>query len=288
MTAPDRDLLTAAQWGTHRVNRATGRVAGLHGFAKDPDPSPIGPETVDLPDHPLRITAPAARRSRLDLGPDDSHKGAPRGEDESVEVSGDDPIAHPLRAPSGQIEKSSEKIARFAYQDCLGLPTWFAPAEWLGIAPDDLLHLVTDQPCNKLHPQLDHGAVSRADCIRGREPVLLHPGDAASRGLRDGQIVRRSNQRGACHVAPELERNLRPSLVVMATAAGYAPRDETSLYGNPNALTPDRGWSSLAQGPGANACLAPVAAAPDTVQDGFDLSPPRIKRRAAGESGAES
>ncbi|MDX1402655.1 MAG: molybdopterin-dependent oxidoreductase, partial [Kiloniellales bacterium] len=99
-----------------------------------------------------------------------------------------DPARHPLDTPSGRIEIFSETIESFGYDDCPGHPMWLEPQEWLGGegAQTYPLHLVSNQPTTRLHSQLDCGAVSLESKINGREPVMIHPEDAAKRGIEDG------------------------------------------------------------------------------------------------------
>lgn len=194
-----------------------------------------------------------------------------------------DPTTHPLRTPSGRIEIFSNTVAQMRYEDCPGHPVWHAPEEWLGAASEDELHLITNQPRNKLHSQLDPGPVSLADRIRGREPVRMHPEDAARRGLSDGQIVRLWNARGACHAGLILDDAVRRGVVLMATGAWFVPQDGMCLQGNPNVLTPDRGTSSLAQGPAANSCLVRVEAAPEAEREPFKQPLPHIIRASGAE-----
>ena len=169
-----------------------------------------------------------------------------------------DPDAHPLATPSGRIELFSETIAGFDYADCPGHPTWMTPAEWLGDAAAEELHVISNQPRNKLHSQLDHGAVSRADRPQGVERVLIHPDDAARRGLAEGDIVRLYNARGACRAETCISDAIRPGVVQISTGAWFDPEGDTCLRGNPNTLTLDKGTSSLAQGPIAHSCLARI------------------------------
>ncbi|MGE5270023.1 MAG: molybdopterin dinucleotide binding domain-containing protein, partial [Thiohalocapsa sp.] len=115
------------------------------------------------------------------------------------------------------------------------------------------LQLVANQPATRLHSQLDFGASSLGAKISGREPVRLHPQDAAARGIEDGDIARLYNDRGACLAAAVLSEALRPGTVQLATGAWYDPADPTAelpfcIHGNPNALTRDSGTSRLAQG----------------------------------------
>lgn len=187
-----------------------------------------------------------------------------------------DPEASPLATPSGKIEIFSQTIAGFAYEDCLGHPAWFTPLEWLGQAAPGQLHMISNQPRNKLHSQLDHGAVSRADRIEGREPVFMHPDDAAERDLTAGQIVRLFNARGACYAALQITDDIRPGVIQIATGAWFDPDGQTCLHGNPNALTPDKGSSRLAQGPIAHSCLVRVEAAVGNVPATKAFVPPVI------------
>lgn len=169
-----------------------------------------------------------------------------------------DPEANPLATPSGKIEIFSETIDSFGYDDCPGHAVWLDPMEWLGNADPDQLHMISNQPRNKLHSQLDHGSVSRADRSKGVEPVTMHPDDAAKRSLSAGQIVSIHNQRGACLAELKISDVIRPGVIQIATGAWYDPDGDTCRKGNPNTLTPDKGSSALAQGPIAHSCLVNV------------------------------
>jgi biotin/methionine sulfoxide reductase len=166
-----------------------------------------------------------------------------------------DPDAAPLPTPSGRIEIASAAIAGFGYADCPGHPAWLPSVEGAGslAAARFPLHLIANQPASRLHSQLDFGATSLASKINGREPVRLHPQDAAARGIRDGDIVRLYNDRGACLAGAVLSDALRPGVVQLSTGAWYDPEDPAAetpfcVHGNPNVLTRDAGTSRLAQG----------------------------------------
>ncbi len=177
-----------------------------------------------------------------------------------------DPAAHPLNTPSGKVEIFSETVAGYGYDDCPGHAAWLEPEEWLGgeRAVRYPLHMISNQPQHKLHAQLDHGRVSRAGKIGGREPMLIHPADAAARGIGDGDVVRLFNDRGATLCAALLSDGVRRGVVRVATGAWYDPEEPgrdgaLDKHGNPNVLTPDRGTSRLAQGPIAHSALVEVA-----------------------------
>ena len=173
-----------------------------------------------------------------------------------------DPVAHPLKTPSGRIEIFSERVAAFGYDDCPGHPAWIEPAEWLGSpkAKSFGLHLISNQPTLRLHSQLDNGALSRAAKIRGREPVWINPHDAAARGISEGDVVRIFNTRGACLAGAVVTEAVSPDVIQLQTGAWYDPHrpgevDTLDRHGNPNMLTLDKGTSKLAQGPSSQTVL---------------------------------
>ncbi|MBM3486092.1 MAG: molybdopterin guanine dinucleotide-containing S/N-oxide reductase [Alphaproteobacteria bacterium] len=185
------------------------------------------------------------------------------------------PEAKPLNTPSGRIEIFSDKIAAFGYDDCGGHPMWFEPAEWLGGATAARygLHLVSNQPATRLHSQMDNAAVSRASKIKGREPVLINPADAASRGIADGDIVRLYNDRGACLAGAVVTDRIRPGVLQLSTGAWYDPASPGVVgtldrHGNPNVLTIDKGTSKLAQAPIAQTVLVEI--------ERYDGAPPPL------------
>jgi biotin/methionine sulfoxide reductase len=174
-----------------------------------------------------------------------------------------DPDQHPLKTPSGRLEIVSDAVAAFDYADCPPHPTWLPPAEWLGSerARSLPLHLVTHQPEGRLHSQMDPGPISRAQKINGREPIRVNPADAAQRGIRDGDLVRVFNGRGACLAGAVIDYGVMPGVVVMATGAWFDPaldRAEPERHGNPNVLTLDIGTSPLAQGSSALTALVEI------------------------------
>jgi biotin/methionine sulfoxide reductase len=166
-----------------------------------------------------------------------------------------DPERAPLGTPSGKIEIFSATIDGFAYEDCPGHPTWLEPTEWLGaeLAGRFPLHLVANNPTARLHSQLDVGGFSQSTKVHGREPIRVHPADAAARGIQSGDTVRVFNDRGSCLAGAVVTDTVRPRVVQLSTGAWYDPLDPSDpdsmcVHGNPNVLTFDRGTSKLAQG----------------------------------------
>ncbi|MDO9435724.1 molybdopterin-dependent oxidoreductase [Hydrogenophaga sp.] len=173
------------------------------------------------------------------------------------------PLEHPLKTPSGRIEIFSRTIADFGYGDCPGHPVWLASCEWLGSerAQTYPLHMMSNQPRTRLHSQMDPAGASQQEKIQGREPLRLHPVDAAQRGIHDGDIVKVWNDRGALLAGAVLCEQMMCGVVQLATGAWYDPVQPFGLdkHGNPNVLTLDKGTSRLGQGSIANSCLVQVA-----------------------------
>ncbi|WP_225730051.1 MULTISPECIES: molybdopterin guanine dinucleotide-containing S/N-oxide reductase [unclassified Nocardia] len=194
-----------------------------------------------------------------------------------------DPAAHPLPTPSGRIEIFSETIAGFGYDDCPGHPVWLEPEEWLGgpLAARFPIQLVANQPRTKLHSQLDVGAHSQSTKVSGREPVRLHPADAAARGLADGDIARIFNDRGSCLAGVRVDEALRPGIAQLSTGAWYDPDPADPSFcrhGNPNAVTNDRGTSRLSQGCTGQLSLVEIEKYTGVVPELSVSGPPVIER----------
>ena len=195
----------------------------------------------------------------------------------------DSPSSFRLSTPSGKIELFSHKISGFNYPNCPGQAVWLEPIEWLGSKKSKSfpLHLISNQPKDRLHSQLDFGPLSSSGKIKEREKISLHPDDAIERSLKQGDIVRVFNDRGALLAGVEISTAVRPRVVHMATGAWWDPSPggaEESLckHGNVNAITKDHGTSALAQGPTALSCLVEVELYEGTSLDVTAHEPPEI------------
>ncbi|WP_435310122.1 molybdopterin-dependent oxidoreductase [Primorskyibacter sedentarius] len=170
-----------------------------------------------------------------------------------------DPEGRALATPSGRIEIFSDTVAGFGYDDCPGHPVWLPPQEWLGAATQDApLHLVSPQPGDKLHSQLE---AALADVAGARpETLVINPADASARGIATGDLLRVFNGRGACHARALVSDDITPGVVALPTGAWYAgSRSNIDPHGNPNVLTQDVGTSRLGQGCSAHTALVDVA-----------------------------
>jgi biotin/methionine sulfoxide reductase len=196
-----------------------------------------------------------------------------------------DPERKRLNTPSGRIELYSDTVAGFGYDDCPGYPRWLEPRDWLGSPRADRygLHLIANQPTTRLHGQLDMGAHSQGSKVAGREPVRVHPEDAAARGIRDGDVVRVFNDVGSCLAGAVLSEDVRRGVVQLSTGAWFDPSSElaTCAHGNPNVLTTDKGTSRLAQGCAGQHALVELEPVPEPVPPVRAYERPRFASPAA-------
>lgn len=175
------------------------------------------------------------------------------------------PRANPLGTHSGKIELFSETIAGYGYKDFAPHPEWQPPVEWLGAesAKEWPLHLISIQPKDRLHSQLDQSPLAQSNKTAGKETLFMHPEDAGSRQLKNGDRVKVHNARGSCLAGVSLNDGITCGVVLMSTGAWFDPGfggkwQETEQAGNPNVLTLDIGTSRLTQGPNAMSCLVEV------------------------------
>ncbi len=196
----------------------------------------------------------------------------------------EDPLKNPLNTPSGKIEIYSKTVANFNYDDCPGHPVWLEPCEWLGKKNKTFpLHLISNQPKNKLHSQMDHGKYSKSFKINDREPIEINPNDAKKRGLKNGDVVKLFNDRGACLAGVIIDKKVMEGVVQISTGAWYDPEDPKKpnsicKHGNPNVLTLDKGSSKLGQGPIAHSCLIEMKKFNDILPTVTAHKPPTILR----------
>ena len=171
----------------------------------------------------------------------------------------ENPDAAPLGTPSGRIEIFSETIDSFGYDDCPGHPVWLAPDEWLGasLAKQFPLHLVSPQPGDKLHSQME---CAIADLPGARPmPILMNSADAQQRDIKEGDLVRVFNARGTCQARARVTDEIRPGVVALSTGAWLdTDADGIDTQGNPNILTRDLGTSRLGQGCSAHTTLVEI------------------------------
>ena len=129
-----------------------------------------------------------------------------------------DPEAHPLSTPSGKIEFYSERLAKHFPDDTERppMPRFIPEGEYHQESRDGErgkkypLLVITNHPRWRVHSQHDDMTWLREihTCkVKGPdgyqyEPLWIHPTDAASRGIVDGDVVKIYNERGAVLAEP--------------------------------------------------------------------------------------
>ena len=196
----------------------------------------------------------------------------------------DDPDAHPRPTPSGRIELFSETVAAFDLPDCPGRAHWNPPRDLAaGLGERFPLALISGQPKTRLHSQHDAGGYSQSHKIAGREPVLIHPADAAARGVADGDVVELFNDRGRCLAGARVTADVMPGVVFLWTGAWYDPDlDDPShrdRHGNPNVLTHDARSSSFSQSPASHSALVELRRLDGSAPRVLAHEPPRFVER---------
>ena len=162
----------------------------------------------------------------------------------------EDPVLNPLGTPSGLIEIYSETIEKMGYDDCKAHPMWFEPIEWLGMKDKPAeLHMLSPHPTDRLHSQLNQTSLRENYAIANREPIWIHPKDAAKKGIKTGDLVRVFNARGEVLAGAYVTQDIKEGVVKLAEGVWYDGFDAgLCKNGSPNVLTIDIPTSKLANG----------------------------------------
>ena len=140
-----------------------------------------------------------------------------------------DPESYPLDTPSGKVEIASQR-----YADKTGLPAY---PTWQPQPQDERypLRLLTPKLAGMTHSQGSNIPAVRAAFSHRLE---MHPDDAASRGISDGEIIRVYNDIGALQVGVQLSEDIMPGVVSLAEGM-WVDLDEDGVdqAGSANMLT---------------------------------------------------
>jgi anaerobic selenocysteine-containing dehydrogenase len=152
---------------------------------------------------------------------------------------GGDPLGgQEFRTPSGRLEFYSAQMAASGHAP---MPDWRPDPQEEHDRAQWPLRLLTAPGYFQAHT-----AYAGVDFLRRREGqphCVLHPDDAASRGLADGDRVRLYNARGAVGLALRVSDEVLPGIVLVP---GQRPDDQT-LAGTVNLLCSDR-YTDLGDG----------------------------------------
>jgi anaerobic selenocysteine-containing dehydrogenase len=122
-----------------------------------------------------------------------------------------------FRTPSGKVEMYSEQAAAKGYDP---VPGWTPEVEAkFGkkalVSPGERLPLL----CPAAHHFISSsfGNLERMKTKEKAPTVRIHPSDAEPRGIRSGQLVHVSNERGWCRLVAEVTEDVRPGVLATTT-----------------------------------------------------------------------
>ena len=140
-----------------------------------------------------------------------------------------------FRTPSGKLEFYSETLAK---QGLPPMPDWRPDPANTGTGK---LRLLTTPGYFQSHTAFSGNAFLRER--EGQPHAVLHPADAAARGLTDGQKVRLRNERGEVGLLLRVRDEIQPGVVLVP---GQRPDPETA-GGTVNMLCAD-GYTDMGEG----------------------------------------
>jgi len=151
-----------------------------------------------------------------------------------------------FRTPSGKVELYSAQAAARGYDP---IPGWEPEVE---SATGDGSHAAAGR-LPLLCPAAHHFVSStfgNQDRLRTKEraPTLrIHPLDALPRGIRSGQLVRVSNERGWCRLVAEVTEEVRPGVLATTTVwwPKFSPDQRNINWTTPDSLADFNGGSTF-------------------------------------------
>lgn len=157
-----------------------------------------------------------------------------------------------FKTASGKVEFDSAELRAAGYE---GLPIWREPVESPVSRPD----LARDYPLiltsGARHKHATHSQHQYLERMRKAVPdplVEIHPQDAASRGIADGDAVVVSSPRGQVNFVARITERIKPGVVHCAHGWNHA---------NVNILTDDRSLDPISGFPAFKSALCQVAKA---------------------------
>jgi anaerobic selenocysteine-containing dehydrogenase len=186
-----------------------------------------------------------AKGATAGIDPDKLRRGGP------LRLAAGD--AQEFRTPSGKLEFYSEQLAGAGLAP---MPDWQPDPHEERDAARWPLRLLTAPGYFQ-----SHTAFSGVAFLRRREGApccVLHPGDAAARGLTDGDKVRLFNERGEVGLVLRVSDEVQPGVVLVP---GQRPDSET-VAGTINMLVSDR-YTDLGEGATYQSTFLDVEAWPD-------------------------
>ena len=187
-----------------------------------------------------------------------------------------DPVKNPLTTPSGKIEFESKALAKHFPDDNERppVPHWVEKSDFHDErvsserAKKYPLLCQSNHPRWRVHAQLDDITwfhEIETSKIRGMdgylyEPVWIHPSEAAKRDIKNGEIVKVFNERGAVLCGAYVTERIMPGVAYVDHGARYDPiiPGELDRGGAINTITPHNITSKNAAGMATNGFLVEV------------------------------
>ncbi len=99
--------------------------------------------------------------------------------------------------------------------------------------------------------------------VQGREPAFINPKNAKEKGIKNGDVVLVSNERGKILAGAVITKDIRENVIMICEGAWYDPQESgvdgsLCVHGDVNVLTYDKGTSKLAQGNIAHTALVNI------------------------------
>jgi len=159
-----------------------------------------------------------------------------------------DPAANPLNTPSGKIEIFSPRLYEMDRPEEIPAVPKYIP-EWEGPSSPEAerfpLQAIGHHTLRRVHSTHEN-----SDWLEEAFPqrIFINPIDAEPRGIRDGELVRVYNDRGAIVLPCRLTKRILPGVVDIPQGAWWTPDEEgVDRRGSVNVLTSER-WTPLAFG----------------------------------------
>ena len=169
-----------------------------------------------------------------------------------------DPEAHPLDTPSGKIEIFSAQLHDLGRPDEIpALPKYVQ--EWESPFGEEAVRFPLQAFGSHTLARV-HSTHGNNPLLQGAFPqrVALNPVDASARGIRDGDVVRVFNDRGALAIPCRVTERILPGVIDIPQGAWWDPDEEgVDRGGTVNVLTSER-LTPYAHGTAAHTAMAQV------------------------------
>jgi anaerobic selenocysteine-containing dehydrogenase len=206
------------------------------------------------------------------------YEGKPCDTPDSMNPNRNTPKAHLMATPTGKIEFVSQTLTKFDANDKERPPMPRYIPSWEGYNTTELtkdypLQMISPHPRFSYHTHQDNKSLWLNDIPQHRVkkdgyawwPIRINPLDAAKRDIREGDIVKVYNGRGAVLCCAHVTERMRPGTVHSYEAgANYDPLEpgkagSIDRGGCVNLLTPSRMVSKNAPGEANNSCLVEIS-----------------------------